>query len=60
MTNVTYGIHWVCPTTISERMLCSTEIVHLSCVKVSTISKWTETSINLRLVTYEYDQVRPK
>jgi hypothetical protein len=29
------------------------ETVHPSCVKISTISKWSETSIHLSLITYE-------
>jgi hypothetical protein len=39
------------PTMISERMVHSTQTVHLSCVKVSTISKRNEISIHLHLVT---------
>jgi hypothetical protein len=34
--------------------------MHLSCVKSSTISKWTETSFHLSLVTLKYHRVRPK
>jgi hypothetical protein len=34
--------------------------MHLSCVKISTISKQTKTSIHLSLVTSEYHPVRPK
>ena len=37
--------------TIYEPMLCSAQTMHLSCVNVSTISKWTETSFHLTLVT---------
>jgi hypothetical protein len=37
--------------TISDPMLRSTQTVHLSCVKISTISKQTKTSIHLSLVT---------
>jgi hypothetical protein len=36
---------------ISEAVVCSTQTVHLSCVKISTISKWTKSSIHLCLVT---------
>jgi hypothetical protein len=36
---------------ISKSMVHSVQIVHLSCVKISTISKWTEMSIHLSLVT---------
>jgi hypothetical protein len=34
--------------------------LHLSCVKVSIISKRTKTSLHLRLVTKEYHRVPPK
>jgi hypothetical protein len=37
--------------TISEPMVCSVQILHLSCVKISTIPKWTESSFHLSLVT---------
>ena len=36
------------------------QTVHLYCVKISTISKRTETRIYLGLVTLEYHRVRPK
>jgi hypothetical protein len=36
---------------ISDPMLHSTQTVHLSCVKISTISKQTKTSIHLSLIT---------
>ena len=45
---------------ISEPMVRSAQPVHLSCDKITTISKWTATSFHLSLVTYEYHQVRPK
>jgi hypothetical protein len=45
---------------ISEPMVCLAQTMHLSCVKFSTISKQTKTSIHLSLVTYEYHRVRPK
>jgi hypothetical protein len=41
-------------------MVHSAQTVHLSCVKISTISKWTKTSFHLSLVTAEYQWVRPK
>ena len=44
---------------ISEPMVRSTQTVHLSCVKISTLSKRTELSFHLSLITYEYHQVRP-
>jgi hypothetical protein len=45
---------------IYEPMLCSVQTVHLSSVKVSTMSKQTKTSIHLSLVTLEYHRARPK
>jgi hypothetical protein len=45
---------------ISEPVVRSAQTVHLSCVKISTISKWTKTRIHLSLVTNEYHRVRPK
>jgi hypothetical protein len=36
---------------IFEHMACSAQTVHLSCVKVSTISKWTKMSFHLSLAT---------
>jgi hypothetical protein len=46
--------------TTSEPMVRSPQIVHLSCVKICTISKQTKTSIHLSLVTYEYHRVHLK
>jgi hypothetical protein len=46
--------------TIFEPMARSTQTVHLSCVKISTISKQTKASIHLSLITLEYHRVRPK
>ena len=37
--------------TILEPMVPSAQTVHLSCIKINTISKWTETSFHLSLVT---------
>jgi hypothetical protein len=45
---------------IFEPVVRSAQTVHLSCVKNSTLSKRTETSIHLSLVTLEYDRVRSK
>jgi len=42
---------------ISKHMVCSMQIVHLSCIKTSTISKQTEPSIHLSLFTFEYQQI---
>jgi hypothetical protein len=46
--------------TISEPMVHLDQTMHLSCVKISTLSKWTETSFHLSIVTSEYHWVRPK
>jgi hypothetical protein len=45
---------------ISEPVVRSAQTVHLSCVKISTISKWTESNFHLSLVTSEYHRVLPK
>jgi hypothetical protein len=45
---------------ISEPTVRLSQTAHLSCVKISTISKRTQTSLNLSLVTLEYRRVRPK
>jgi hypothetical protein len=45
---------------IFEPMVRSAQTMHLSCVKNSTISKQTETSIHLSLITKEYYTVRSK
>jgi hypothetical protein len=45
---------------IFEPMVCLTQTVHLSCVMVSTFSKWTKTRFHLGLVTLEYHRVHPK
>jgi hypothetical protein len=34
-------------------MACLVQTVHLSCIKISTVSKWTELSFHLTLVTLE-------
>jgi hypothetical protein len=44
---------------IDEPMLRSSQTVHVSCIKISTISKQTEMSFHLSLVTGEYHQVHP-
>jgi hypothetical protein len=46
--------------TISKVVVRSTQIVYLSCVKISTIFEMTESSFQLSLVTWEYNQERPK
>jgi hypothetical protein len=45
---------------ISEPMVCSVQTKHLSCVKISTISKQTEISFRLSLNSTEYHRVHPK
>jgi hypothetical protein len=45
---------------ISEPMVHSEQSVHLSCVKISTISKQIASSFHLSLVTYEFHRVRLK
>jgi hypothetical protein len=45
---------------ISESVVCSARTVHLSCVKTSTVSKRTESSFHLSVVTLEYHRVHPK
>jgi hypothetical protein len=41
-------------------MICSVQTVHLSCVKISTISKCTKMSFRLSLITSEYHRVHQK
>jgi hypothetical protein len=45
---------------IFELMEHSTQTAHLSCVKITTISKQTQTSFHLTLITKEYRRVRTK
>jgi hypothetical protein len=45
---------------IFKPMVRSAQTVHLSCVKISTISKRTKMSFHLSLVTKEYLRVHPK
>ena len=44
--------------TIFDPTECLAQTLHLSCVKISTTSKRTETSFCLSLITYEYHWVR--
>jgi hypothetical protein len=41
-------------------MVCSVQAAHLSCVKISTISKQTEMSFRLSIITSEYHRVHLK
>jgi hypothetical protein len=54
------GVPSVASKMISKPMVHSAQTVHLSCVRISTISKWTEMSYHLSLITKEYHRVRPK
>jgi hypothetical protein len=45
---------------ISDPILRSAQTVYSSCVKINTISKWTEMSFYLSLVNLVYHRVRPK
>jgi hypothetical protein len=45
---------------ISELMICSSQTLYLSCVKIRTIAKKTESSFHLSLITKEYHQVCQK
>jgi hypothetical protein len=45
---------------IFKLVVHSAQTVHLSCIKISTISKETETSNHLSLVTQKYHRVHPK
>jgi hypothetical protein len=40
-------------------MVCSMQIVHLSCIKISTISKQIEPTFHTSLFTYDYYLVLP-
>jgi hypothetical protein len=45
---------------ISEAMVYLAQTTLLSCTETNTVSKWTEMSFHLSLVTQEYDPVHPK
>jgi hypothetical protein len=42
---------------ISEHMVRSKQTMHLSCIKISTISKQNGPSFHLSLFTFEYQQI---
>ena len=44
----------------SKHMVCSMQTMHLSCIRIITISKLTDPSFHLSLFTQEYQIVRPK
>jgi hypothetical protein len=76
LNHVTSEYHRVCPKWFPslwyvQRKLCMSKMifepiahlvqtVHLSYVKINTISKWTQTSFHMTHVTKEYHQVCPK
>jgi hypothetical protein len=45
---------------ISEPMVHLTQSVHVSCTETNIVSKWTEMSFHLRLVSQKYHLVHPK
>jgi hypothetical protein len=45
---------------IFKPVVHSAQTMHLSCVKITTIPKQTETSIHLSIITWEYHRVCPK
>jgi hypothetical protein len=44
---------------IFEPMVLSAQTVHLSCIMISTINSWTESTFQFSLVSFEYHRVRP-
>jgi hypothetical protein len=48
------------PKMISMPMVHSAQIMHLSCVKINTISKWTDMTFHLIHVTLDYHRLCPK
>jgi hypothetical protein len=58
MTRITYEFHWVCPNRFLSLWYLD-QNVHLSCVKISTISKRTETSFHMTHVTKQLHRVHP-
>jgi hypothetical protein len=54
------GVPSVAFKTISKPMVRLAQTAHLSCIKISTVSKQTQTSFKLRMVTWEYHLVHPK
>jgi hypothetical protein len=45
---------------ISMPMVCSVQIMHLSCTDINTICKWTKTKFHTTHETYEFHWVRPQ
>jgi hypothetical protein len=45
---------------ISNSMVCSAQIMHLSCTNTNTVSKWTKTRFRTTHVTFELHRVCPK
>jgi len=54
------AIPWGASKMISRLMVCSSQIVLLSCVEINTISKWTKMSFHLTNITMEYTRMSPK
>jgi hypothetical protein len=54
------GVPLVAPKMIFEPMVRSVQTVHLSCVKINTISKQTKSNFHFTHVTMELHRVRPK
>jgi hypothetical protein len=45
---------------ISMPMVCSVQTVHLSCIDINTVSKWTKMKFHTTHPTYEFHWVRPQ
>jgi hypothetical protein len=45
------GVPSFVPKMISKPVACSSQSVHLSCIEINTVSKWTETSFHVTHVT---------
>jgi hypothetical protein len=54
------GVPSGAPKMISKPIARSMQTVHLSCVEISTISKWTKVSFHLTHIRYEFHRVWPK
>jgi hypothetical protein len=54
------GVPSVAPKMISEAMVRSAQTVHLSCIEINTVFKWTKMIFHLTHVTKEYHRWCPK
>jgi hypothetical protein len=52
-------VRWGVPKTVCKPIACLAQTVHLSCVKIHTISKWIQMSFHLTHITKELHQMRP-